>query len=75
MLAKDGRSEASLSPAELAGVYEKQLGKVWTALTEKGIPVCQIQHGETIKDPEAIARALAQFLGDRLDEKCHGGLC
>ncbi|MFT6575498.1 MAG: hypothetical protein ACJA16_003701, partial [Akkermansiaceae bacterium] len=45
------------------------LGKVWTALTEKGIPVCQIQHGETIKDPETIARVLAQFLGDRLETK------
>ncbi|MFT7301592.1 MAG: putative AlkP superfamily phosphohydrolase/phosphomutase/tetratricopeptide (TPR) repeat protein [Akkermansiaceae bacterium] len=69
MLVNDGRSEASLSPAELASVYEKQLGKVWTALTEKGIPVCQIQHGETIKDPETIARVLAQFLGDRLETK------
>lgn len=68
MLANDGRAEGSLSSAELARVYEKQLGKVWTALADKGIPVCQIQYGQTIKNPEATARALARFVGGRLDE-------
>jgi hypothetical protein len=67
MLKQQGRPDAKLTDAKLAGIFEAQLNQVRQWLAERSsFQVLYVNHGSLVENPLAEAGRINQFLGGNL---------